>query len=64
VACRYATFGDATELLIGTYAIRKGLIEVVKASITGSLIGTFFWFWEPLSLWVVLAIYPSQLYGG
>jgi Ca2+:H+ antiporter len=34
-----ATFGNATELLIGTFAIRKGLIEVVKASITGSLIG-------------------------
>jgi Ca2+:H+ antiporter len=28
-----------TELLIGTFAIRQGLIEVVKASITGSLIG-------------------------
>jgi Ca2+:H+ antiporter len=34
-----ATFGNATELLIGTFAIRQGLIEVVKASITGSLIG-------------------------
>jgi len=34
-----ATFGNATELLIGTFALREGLIEVVKASITGSLIG-------------------------
>ncbi|MDQ2946420.1 MAG: calcium/proton exchanger [Acidobacteriota bacterium] len=34
-----ATFGNATELLIGTFALRKGLIEVVKASITGSVIG-------------------------
>jgi Ca2+:H+ antiporter len=34
-----ATFGNATELLIGTLALREGLIEVVKASITGSLIG-------------------------
>ena len=37
-----ATFGHATELLIGTFAIRQGLLEVVKASITGSLIGNLF----------------------
>jgi len=34
-----ATFGNATELLIGIFAIRSGLVEVVKASITGSIIG-------------------------
>jgi Ca2+:H+ antiporter len=34
-----ATFGNATELLIGIFAIRAGLVEVVKASITGSIIG-------------------------
>jgi len=34
-----ATFGNATELLIGIFAIKAGLIEVVKASITGSIIG-------------------------
>ncbi len=34
-----ATFGNATELLIGIFAIRQGLVEVVKASITGSIIG-------------------------
>jgi Ca2+:H+ antiporter len=34
-----ATFGNATELLIGLFAIRQGLIEVVKASLTGSIIG-------------------------
>lgn len=34
-----ATFGNATELIIGVFAIRAGLIEVVKASITGSIIG-------------------------
>lgn len=34
-----ATFGNATELLIGAFAIREGLVEVVKASITGSIIG-------------------------
>ncbi len=34
-----ATFGNATELIIGIFAIKAGLIEVVKASITGSIIG-------------------------
>ncbi len=34
-----ATFGNATELLIGIFALQAGLIEVVKASITGSIIG-------------------------
>jgi len=34
-----ATFGNAAELLIGFFAIRAGLIEVVKASLTGSIIG-------------------------
>ena len=34
-----ATFGNAPELLIGVFAIREGLIEVVKASLTGSVIG-------------------------
>ena len=34
-----ATFGNATELIIGVLALRSGLIEVVKASITGSIIG-------------------------
>jgi Ca2+:H+ antiporter len=34
-----ATFGNATELIIGIFALKAGLIEVVKASITGSIIG-------------------------
>ncbi len=34
-----ATFGNATELIIAVFAIRAGLVEVVKASITGSIIG-------------------------
>lgn len=34
-----ATFGNATELIIGAFAIRHGLLVVVKASITGSIIG-------------------------
>ncbi len=34
-----ATFGNAAELIIATVALRAGHIEVVKASITGSIIG-------------------------
>jgi Ca2+:H+ antiporter len=33
-----ATFGNAAELIIALLALRAGLIEVVKASITGSII--------------------------
>ncbi|WP_448572139.1 calcium/proton exchanger [Trichothermofontia sp.] len=34
-----ATFGNATELIIALIALRAGLVSVVKASITGSIIG-------------------------
>src|SRR5262245_56285690 len=34
-----ATFGNAAELIIAVMALRAGLHEVVKASITGSIIG-------------------------
>ena len=34
-----ATFGNAAELIIALFALHKGLIGVVKASITGSIIG-------------------------
>jgi Ca2+:H+ antiporter len=34
-----ATFGNAAELIIALFALQKGLYEVVKASITGSIIG-------------------------
>ncbi len=33
-----ATFGNATELIIALIALRAGLIDVVKASITGSIL--------------------------
>jgi Ca2+:H+ antiporter len=33
-----ATFGNATELIVSIVALRAGLIEVVKASITGTII--------------------------
>ena len=34
-----ASFGNATELIIALFALRAGLVEVVKASLTGSIIG-------------------------
>ena len=34
-----ATFGNAPELIIGGMALREGLFDVVKASLTGSIIG-------------------------
>lgn len=34
-----ATFGNAAELIIALFALSKGLTSVVKASITGSIIG-------------------------
>lgn len=34
-----ATFGNAAELIIAVLALQAGLVEVVKASLTGSLLG-------------------------
>jgi len=34
-----ATFGNAAELIIAAFALHRGLVEVVKASITGSILG-------------------------
>jgi Ca2+:H+ antiporter len=48
-----ATFGNAAELIITIVAIRAGLLEVVKASITGSIIGN-----------VLLVLGLSLLLGG
>lgn len=48
-----ATFGNATELIIALVALRAGLIGVVKASITGSIIGN-----------LLLVMGLSMLLGG
>jgi Ca2+:H+ antiporter len=48
-----ATFGNAAELIIGTLALRHGLFDLVKASITGSIIGN-----------VLLVFGASALVGG
>ena len=34
-----ATFGNATELIVALVALREGLVDVVKVTITGSIIG-------------------------
>ncbi len=34
-----ASFGNASEMILGLVALRKGLVPIVKASITGSIIG-------------------------
>jgi Ca2+:H+ antiporter len=48
VACRFgpqvagllnAAFGNAAELILGLVALRRGMFAVVKASLTGSIIG-------------------------
>jgi len=48
-----ATFGNAAELIIAILALRAGLQDVVKASITGSIIGN-----------VLLVLGLSMLLGG
>ena len=48
-----ATFGNAAELIIALIALKKGLFDVVKASLTGSIIGN-----------VLLVMGASMLAGG
>ena len=48
-----ATFGNAAELIIAIVALRAGLYDVVKASITGSIIGN-----------ILLVFGLSALLGG
>src|SRR6267142_6962451 len=48
-----ASFGNAAELIIALMALHKGLVGVVKASITGSIIGN-----------ILLVLGASILAGG
>jgi Ca2+:H+ antiporter len=48
-----ATLGNAAELIITIFAIQAGLLDLVKASITGSIIGN-----------VLLVMGASLLFGG
>ena len=48
-----ATFGNATELIIGLFALHQGLLDLVRASIVGSVIGN-----------ILLVLGASVLAGG
>jgi Ca2+:H+ antiporter len=48
-----ATLGNAAELIITIFAIREGLLELVKASITGSILGN-----------LLLVMGMSVVFGG
>ena len=48
-----ATLGNAAELIITIVALREGLVDVVKASIAGSIIGN-----------ILVVLGPSLLLGG
>jgi Ca2+:H+ antiporter len=48
-----ATFGNATELIIALVALNAGLVDVVKASLTGSIVGN-----------LLLVMGLSMLLGG
>jgi Ca2+:H+ antiporter len=47
------TFGNATELIIGIFALKAGLIDVVKASIVGSILSN-----------LLLVLGAAMLFGG
>ena len=46
-----ATFGNAAELIIAIVALQAGLVELVKASITGSILG---------NLLLILGLWPHR----
>ena len=48
-----ATFGNAIELIIGIFALKNGFIDVVKASLIGSIVGN-----------ILLLVGLSVLFGG
>ncbi len=48
-----ATFGNVTELIIALFALKAGLFDIVRSSITGSILG---------NLLLILGL--SMLYGG
>ena len=48
-----ATFGNVTELIIAFFALKSGLHEIVRSSITGSILGN-----------LLLVLGAAMLYGG
>lgn len=57
-----ATFGNAVELIIGVFSLRQGLFELVKASITGSILGNLL-FVLGLSFFVGGIRHPIQTFN-
>ncbi|MGZ4107389.1 MAG: calcium/proton exchanger [Tumebacillaceae bacterium] len=57
-----ATFGNAVELIIAFFALQQGLVEVVRASLTGSIIGNLLLV-AGLSFMVGGFRYPSQKFN-
>lgn len=48
-----ATFGNVTELIIALFALKAGLFDIVRSSITGSILGN-----------LLLILGAAMLYGG
>ena len=48
-----ATLGNAPEIIIGLFALHRGLIGIVKASLTGSIVGN-----------LLFGLGPSMVAGG
>lgn len=57
-----ATFGNAVELIIGIFSLQQGLISLVRASITGSIIGNLL-FVLGLSFFVGGIRHPIQYFN-
>ncbi|MFD2169105.1 calcium/proton exchanger [Tumebacillus lipolyticus] len=57
-----ATFGNAVELIIAFFALREGLIGVVQASLTGSIIGNLLLV-AGLSMLIGGVRYPKQKFN-
>ena len=61
-----ATFGNAVELIISIFALQAGLIEVVLASLTGSVLGNLLlvgglsFLWEGLNIKDKVLMYMMQ----
>jgi len=58
-----ATFGNAAELIIAIVALRAGLFDLVKASITGSIIGNILLVFGASALWGGIK-YPNQKFNS
>ncbi|HUL10893.1 MAG TPA: calcium/proton exchanger [Methylococcaceae bacterium] len=56
-----ATLGNAPEIIIGLFALKQGLVEMVKASITGAIVGNLL-FGLGLSVFVGGLKFPKLTY--